>query len=49
MLLTIATFFLAIWGIALATSNTLGGYIHVVLFFAVVAIFTRFLTGKLAI
>ena len=49
MLLTIATFLVAIWGLCLATSHTLGGFIHVALFFAVVAIFMRLLTGKLAL
>ena len=39
MLLNIATFLIAIWGLGLATSHTLGGFIHVVLFFAVVAAF----------
>ena len=44
MLLTIATTLLAFWGLGVATSHTLGGFIHVALFFAGVALFLRFLT-----
>ena len=43
MLLTIVTSLLAIWGLGMATSHTLGGFIHVALFFAGVAFFLRIL------
>jgi Family of unknown function (DUF5670) len=45
MLLTIATCLIAVWGVGVATSHTLHGYIHVALFCAGVAIFVRFLIG----
>ncbi len=44
MLLSLATFLLTVWGLGMATSHTLGGYIHVALCLAAVACFLRLLT-----
>ena len=45
LLTTISTTLLAVWGIGMATSHTLGGFIDVALFFAGVAFFLRILTA----
>ena len=45
MLLTISIMLVAVWGLGIATSHTLGGFIHVAVFFAGVAIFLRILTA----
>ena len=45
MLTTIMSIILlAVWGIGMATSHTMGGLIHVALFFAGLAFFLRILT-----
>lgn len=45
MLTTIMSIILlAVWGIGMATSHTMGGFIHVALFFAGLAFFLRLLT-----
>jgi Family of unknown function (DUF5670) len=43
MLLTIATCLIAVWGVGVATSHTLHGFIHIALFCAGVAVLVRFL------
>ena len=34
------------WGVGLATSYTLGGFIHVLLIVAVIAVLVRVITGR---
>lgn len=48
MLWTIATIFLLLWALGLATSVTLGGFIHVALGVAITLIVTRFITMRRA-
>lgn len=46
MLETIAVILLVAWLLGLVTSYTLGGFIHILLVFAVVAILIRLIRGK---
>ncbi len=46
MLLTIAGLLLALWLIALVTSYTLGGFIHMLLLLSVVVLLVRIIRGK---
>ena len=46
MLWTIAVVFLVLWGLGLATSYTLGGFIHVLIVLAVIAVLIRVIQGK---
>lgn len=46
MLWTIAIVLLVLWGLGFVTSYTLGGFIHILLVLAVVAVLVRLITGR---
>jgi Family of unknown function (DUF5670) len=46
MLWTLAVVLLVLWGLGLATSYTLGGFIHILLVLAVVAVVVRLIQGR---
>ena len=46
MLWTIAVVLTILWALGLVTSNTMGGFIHVLLVLAVVAVLYRIITGR---
>lgn len=46
MLYTLAVVFAILWVLGLVTSNTMGGVIHVLLIFAVIAILLRVIGGR---
>lgn len=46
MLWTIAIIFLLLWAIGVITSNTLGGFIHVLVAAAVVLLLVRIIKGS---
>ncbi|MBN2037502.1 MAG: lmo0937 family membrane protein [Chitinispirillaceae bacterium] len=46
MLFTIAAVFVILWLLGLITSNTMGGFIHILLVIAVVAILVRVIRGQ---
>jgi hypothetical protein len=46
MLWTVAVILLVLWGLGLVSSYTLGGYIHVLLIVAVVAVLIRVIKGR---
>ena len=46
MLWTLAVLLLVLWGLGLATSYTLGGFIHILLVLAVVAVLIRVIQGR---
>jgi len=46
MLYTIATVLLVLWAIGLLSSYTLGGFIHILLVIAIIAILLRIIRGK---
>jgi asparagine N-glycosylation enzyme membrane subunit Stt3 len=46
MLWTIAIIFLVLWGLGFFTAYTLGGFIHVLLVLAVVAVLIRVIQGR---
>ena len=46
MLWTIAVILLVLWGLGLVTSYTLGGFIHILLVLAVVAVAIRIIQGR---
>jgi hypothetical protein len=48
MLWTAAVVLLVLWGVGLVTSYTLGGFIHILLVLAVVAVLIRVITGRSA-
>jgi hypothetical protein len=49
MLYTIAAILLILWLLGLATSYTVGGFIHVLLVIAVVVILLRVISGRKAL
>jgi len=49
MLYTIAVILLVLWLLGLATSYTVGGFIHVLLVLAVVMVLLRVLSGRRAV
>jgi hypothetical protein len=49
MLWTIALVFLVLWGLGFLTSYTLGGFLHILLLLAVVAVTVRVIQGRRAI
>ena len=49
MLWTIAVILLVLWGLGLVTSYTIGGYIHILLILAVVAVVVRIVQGRRAL
>jgi len=46
MLYTIAVVLLILWILGLATSYTLGGFIHILIVIAVVVVLMRIITGR---
>ena len=46
MLWTIGLILLALWAVGMVTSNTLGGFIHILLILAVAAVLIRFMQGR---
>jgi hypothetical protein len=46
MLWTVAVLLLVLWGLGLVTSYTLGGFIHILLVLAVVAVAIRLIQGR---
>jgi hypothetical protein len=46
VLWTIAVIFLVLWGLGLATSYTMGGFVHILLVLAVVAVLVRVIQGR---
>ena len=46
MLWTIAVILLVLWGLGLVTSYTIGGYIHILLVVAVIAVLIRLVQGR---
>jgi hypothetical protein len=49
MLWTIAVVLLVLWGLGLVTSYTIGGYIHILLVLAVIAVLVRIVQGRRAL
>ena len=49
MLWTIAVVLVAMWLLGLTTAYTLGGFIHVLLVFAIIAVLFRLITGRRAV
>jgi hypothetical protein len=45
MLYTIAVVMLVLWALGLITSNTMGGFIHILLVIAIVVILLRVING----
>ena len=46
MLFTIAALFVILWFLGLVTSYTLGGFIHLLLVLAVIAVLVRLIRGE---
>lgn len=46
MLWTVAILLLVLWGLGLVTSYTLGGFIHILLVLAVIAVAIRLIQGR---
>lgn len=46
MLWTIALILLVLWALGLATSTTMGGFVHVLLVIALVVVVVRLLQGR---
>ena len=46
MLWTIALVLLVLWGLGFVTSYTMGGFIHILLVLAVVAVLVRLIQGR---
>jgi asparagine N-glycosylation enzyme membrane subunit Stt3 len=46
MLWTVAVVLLLLWGLGFLTSYTLGGFIHILLVLAVVAVLVRIIQGR---
>jgi len=49
MLCTVAVVLLVLWGLGLVSSYTLGGFIHVLLVLAVIAILFNLISGRRAL
>ena len=49
MLWTIAVILVVLWGLGLVTSYTIGGYIHILLILAVIAVLVRIVQGRRAL
>jgi hypothetical protein len=49
MLWTIAVILLVLWVLGLVTSYTLGGFIHILLVVAIVAVLIRLIQGRRAV
>ena len=46
MLWTLAVILLILWGLGLVTSYTMGGFIHILVILAVVAVLVRIIKGR---
>jgi hypothetical protein len=46
MLLTIAVLLLILWAVGLVSSYTLGGFIHILLLLAIIAVLVRIIQGR---
>lgn len=46
MLWTIAVVLLILWALGLVTSNTIGGFIHVLLVIAIIVVLIRIIQGR---
>ena len=46
MLWTLAVILLILWGLGLVTSYTMGGFIHILVVLAVVAVLIRIIKGR---
>jgi hypothetical protein len=46
MLWTVAVVLMVLWGLGLVTSYTMGGFIHILLVVAVVAVLVRIIQGR---
>lgn len=46
MLWTIAVVLLILWLLGLVTANTLGGFIHILLVFAIISVLIRVIQGR---
>jgi hypothetical protein len=46
MLWTIVVIFLVLWGLGLVTGYTMGGFIHILLVIAIVAVLIRVIQGR---
>ena len=46
MLWTLAVILLILWGLGLVTSYTMGGFIHILVILAVVAVIVRIVQGR---
>lgn len=49
MLWTLAIILLVLWGLGLVTSNTMGGFIHLLLLVAVVVVLVRVIQTRTAV
>ena len=49
MLWTIAVILLVLWALGLVTSTSMGGFIHLLLVFAIVVVLIRVIQGRRAI
>lgn len=49
MLWTIAVVLLCLWGLGLMTANTMGGFIHLLLAVAIIAVLFRVISGRRAV
>jgi len=49
MLWTLAVILLILWGLGLVTSYTMGGFIHILVVLAVVAVLVRVIQGRRAL
>ena len=46
MLWTIAVVLMVLWGLGMVTSTTIGGFIHILLVLAVIAVAVRMIQGR---
>jgi hypothetical protein len=46
MLWTIAVILLVLWALGLVTSTTMGGFVHVLLVFAIIVVLIRLIQGR---
>lgn len=46
MLETVAVVFLILWALGLVSNYTMGGFVHILLIIAIIAVLVRFIRGK---
>lgn len=46
LLWVLAVIFVVLWGLGLATAYTMGGFIHVLLIVAIIAVLVRVIAGR---